>query len=72
VERLDVLGLQDRLPEFCAELTARFGWDLGEPLYANRTPVEDAPDALRQRIARDNALDVELWEHTRKVYAARR
>jgi hypothetical protein len=72
VERLDVLGLQDRLPEFCAALTARFGWDLGEPLYANRTPVEDAPDALRQRIARDNALDVELWEHTRKVYAARR
>lgn len=72
VERLDVLGLQDRLPEFCAELTQRFGWDLGDPLFANRTPAEDAPDALRRRIAADNALDTELWEHARAVYAARR
>ena len=72
VERLDVLGLQDHLPEFCEELTTRFGWDLGEPLFANRTPGEDAPDALRRRIADDNALDVELWEHARAVYASRR
>jgi hypothetical protein len=72
IERLDVLGLQDRLPEFCAELTARFGWDLGEPLFANRTPAEDAPVALRRRIAADNALDVELWEYSHDVYARRR
>ncbi len=71
VERLDVLGLQDRLEEFSAELTARFGWDLGAPLHANRTPAEDAPFALRQRIAADNALDVELWEHAREVYGHR-
>jgi hypothetical protein len=71
VERLDVLGLQDHLPEFCRELTARFGWDLGGPLFANRTPAEDVPDALRRRIASDNALDVELWEHAREVYARR-
>jgi hypothetical protein len=71
VERLDVLGLQDRLEEFSAELTARFGWDLGAPLHANRTPAEDAPLALRRRIAADNALDVELWEHAREVYEHR-
>jgi len=72
VEQLDVLGLQDRLDEFCRELTARFGWDLGAPLYANRTPAEDAPRALRDRIAADNALDAELWEHARAVWAGHR
>jgi hypothetical protein len=71
VERLDVLGLQDRLEEFCTELTARFGWDLGPPLHANRTASEDAPVALRRRIAFDNALDAELWEHARDVYEHR-
>jgi hypothetical protein len=71
VERIDVLGLQDRLEEFCAELSARFGWDLGAPLHANRTPAEDAPLALRKRIAADNSLDAELWEHAREVYASR-
>ena len=71
VEQLDVLGLQDQLDAFCAELTSRFGWDLGAPLYANRTPPEDAPRALRDRIAADNALDAELWEHAREVWATR-
>jgi hypothetical protein len=71
VERLDVLGLQDHLEEFCAELTARFGWQLGAPLHANRTEYEDVPRALRDRIAADNALDAELWAHAREVWAAR-
>jgi hypothetical protein len=72
VEQLDVLGLQDHLEDFCAELTARFGWDMGAPLHANRTTVEDAPRALRERIAADHALDAELWQHAREVWAARR
>ncbi len=72
VEWLDVLGLQDQLPAFCAELTRRFGWDLGDPLYANRTPAEEASGALRRRIAADNALDAELWAYAREVYAQRR
>jgi hypothetical protein len=71
VAQLDVLGLQDHLEEFCAELTDRFGWQLGAPLYANRTPAEDAPQALRDRIAADHALDTELWEHAREIYARR-
>jgi len=72
VEQLDVLGLQDHLEEFCAELTSRFGWDLGEPLYANRTPAEEVSRALRARIAGDNALDAELWAHACDVYRMKR
>ena len=40
IERLrtvDVVGVQERFEEFCAELERRFGWDLGPPLFANRT-----------------------------------
>jgi len=71
VAQLDVLRLQDDLEAFCDELTGRFGWQLGAPLYANRTPPEDASQALRNRIAADNALDAELWAHAREVYARR-
>ena len=40
---VDVVGVQERFEEFCAELERRFGWDLGPPIFANRTkPVEVA------------------------------
>lgn len=71
VEQLDVLGLQDRLEEFCTEVATRFGWQLAPPLHANRTPEEYAPRTLRARIAADNALDAELWEHARETYDRR-
>jgi Sulfotransferase family len=69
--RVDVLGLQDHFDEFCDELTARFGWGLGDPLYANRTPGEDVSESLRERIAADNALDVELFDYACELYAGR-
>ena len=66
-----MLGLHDQFDDFCAELQSRFGWQLGEPLYANRTPTEEVAASLRARIAADNALDLELWEHAREIYRAR-
>ncbi len=71
VAQLDVLGLHDEFDDFCAELERRFGWQLGEPLYANRTPAEDASASLRARIATDNALDLDLYEYARELYTAR-
>jgi Sulfotransferase family len=68
---VDVLGLQDRFDEFCAVLQSEFGWQLGEPLYANRTPHTDVPDSLRARIAADNALDVEFFEYACDLYDRR-
>ena len=68
---VDVLGLQDRFDEFCAVLQSRFGWQLGEPLYANSTPHDEVPDSLRERIAADNALDVELFEYACDLYDRR-
>ena len=60
LEAIDVVGVQERFDDFCAELEARFGWDLGPPMFANRTAPVDVDPGLRQRIARDNALDVAL------------
>lgn len=69
---VDAFGLQDHFEEFCEELTARFGWDLGESAYVNRTEDVDVSDDLRARIARDNALDRELYAFARELRERRR
>jgi hypothetical protein len=60
-ERIDVMGLQEHFEEFCGELADRFGWDLGEPRYANRTQPLDVSESLLEQIVHDNRLDVELY-----------
>jgi hypothetical protein len=69
---VDVLGLQERLDEFCEDLTQRFGWQLGEPLHANRTEPVSVSESFRVRIAEDNWMDVELYDHARRLYEERR
>ena len=66
LDAIDVVGFQEDFDGFCAELDPRFGWDLGDPVFMNRTePGRGRPTALRDRIARDNALDIELYEYAR-------
>jgi hypothetical protein len=61
---VDVVGFQERFDDMCDELARRFGWDLGRPRFANRTfDHPEVSEEFRQRIASDNALDVELYEH---------
>jgi hypothetical protein len=66
---VDVVGVQERFEEFCAELERRFGWDLGPAMFANRTEPVEVSDAFRDRIAEDNALDIELFEFARDELA---
>jgi hypothetical protein len=66
LQGMSVVGFQEDFESFCAQLTARFGWDLGPPVFMNRTVPVDVSDALRARIADDNALDVELYEFARQ------
>jgi hypothetical protein len=70
-ERIDVWGVQEHFEEFCDELARRFGWDLGPPRFANRSTPYDAEDGLRERIARDNALDIELYRFALELRAQR-
>lgn len=65
---VDVLGLQDDFEAFCGDLESRYGWELGEPMFTNRTLPIEVPDSFRARIAADNALDVALWEYAQQLY----
>lgn len=68
---VDVVGIQEDFDAFCAELEARFGWNLGPPVVANDTPHEPVSEAFRRRIAEDNAYDVELYEFACRQLASR-
>lgn len=71
LESVDVVGLQENFESFCSELTTRFGWKLGAPVMMNRTRPVEVSDAFRARIAEENALDVELYEHAQMLVASR-
>jgi Sulfotransferase family len=72
IAELDAVGLQEDFEDFCDELGARFGWDLGEPVRVNTTAPVEASDGLRARIADDNPFDVELYEFTKRLLLDRR
>ena len=59
--RIDVVGLQEHFEEFCTDLGRRSAGTSGEPLFMNRTPPAEAPDALRERIGADNDHDLRLY-----------
>jgi hypothetical protein len=67
---IDVVGLQEHFEDFCDELTARFGWRLGEPVTVNTSAQVEVPESLRARIAEDNAFDVELYECAKQMLAS--
>jgi Sulfotransferase family len=69
---VEVFGIQERFDEFCEELTSRFGFSLGEKLWKNRTEAVEIEQSLRDRIAEDNAMDMELYEFALKLYRERR
>jgi hypothetical protein len=70
LDEVDVVGFQERFDDFCAELTHRFGWNLGDPVFMNRTEAVPVAASLRARIASDNDLDVELYAAARRRLAA--
>jgi hypothetical protein len=72
LQDIDVVGFQEDFESFCAELTTRFGWDLGPPLFMNRTVPVEVADAFRERIADDNADDVELYDFARRRWLVAR
>jgi hypothetical protein len=72
LERIDVVGVQEQFDALCDELEIRFGWDLGAPRFANRTEKRPVSDALRERIAEDNAMDGELYRFAQELIERRR
>jgi hypothetical protein len=68
---LDLFGLQEHFDEFCTELGQEYGLDVGAPLRVNVTAPAPTPTGLEERIANDNALDMELYEYARRLYEER-
>ncbi|MEO6629191.1 MAG: hypothetical protein ABIP03_11565 [Aquihabitans sp.] len=62
VDRIDVMGLQEYFEEFCTDLERIFSWDLGEPVFMNRTAPAAEPEGLRELIEADNTYDRALYD----------
>lgn len=69
---IDAVGVTERYDEFLGRVEAAWGWRLPRERRANVTPLDEGPrvsDALRRRIAEDNAIDVELYARVREGLA---
>jgi hypothetical protein len=72
LERIDHLGVYEHLGDVVREVCRRYGWPEHELGHLNRSSTElEVPDGLRERIAEDNALDSELYEHAVQLERAR-
>jgi hypothetical protein len=74
LEEVDVIGVQERFDHYLDLVEERFGWQIVRGARKNATPdddVEPVPASLRRRIEEDNALDVELYEHARRLVEER-
>jgi hypothetical protein len=69
--RVSVVGVNERFDEFVETLRARFGWwpaGMAGDARANvSSEAWEVDTALRARIARDNAFDVELYEYAKRL-----
>jgi hypothetical protein len=73
LERVDVLGLHERYPEFLDAVRERLGWTIGDvPDLRVSTEQWDVPPHLAERIAVENAADVALYERARRLHDERR
>jgi hypothetical protein len=73
LERVDVLGLHERYPEFLHTVREKHGWKIGDvPDLQVSIGRSEAPSSLRDRIAADNAADVTLYERACELYQERR
>jgi hypothetical protein len=73
LERVDVLGLHERYPEFLEIMRDKHGWQIGDvPNLRVSTERWEAPPHLLERIAADNAADMALYERAQRLCDGRR
>jgi hypothetical protein len=72
-QRIEIFGVQEDFDDFCRRLSSHLGWDLGDTtLVTNQTSPMGVSDELRERIAHDSALDMELYRFARDLLDRRR
>jgi hypothetical protein len=73
--KVDFVGLTEQYDEFLDEVAVATGWEILRQLRKNETPQEDikpVSEALRRRIAADNAIDMEFYEYASELVESRR
>ena len=72
LSRMDVVGLQEDHGAAVRAIQAAFGWEPPEQEWRVMVGGDvDVPQRLRDRIAEDNALDIELYEWAARTVAVR-
>lgn len=67
LERIDLIGFQDSLSDLIDEVRSRFGWRI-EPVEDQKVSRGvEVSESFRERIALDNALDIELYQFAREL-----
>lgn len=72
LETVDVVGVTDRYDDFCADVTAAFGWRIGTVPDRRVSEPTAVDPALRHRIEADNQLDRRFYEYAVELIARRR
>jgi hypothetical protein len=67
LDDMEELGFQEDLEGFAQRLEQLWGWRLGGPRHDQPTNPVKVPRSLRRRIAKDTALDGELYEYAREL-----
>ena len=62
LREVELVGVTEHYERFLAELGRRYDWDVGAVPRKNVGAAGEVSSALRERIARDNALDMELYD----------
>ncbi len=70
LERVEVLGIQERYDEWLARLSLRAGWSERPAERRNVSDPGTVSASFRRRIEADNAFDVELYERARELVEA--
>ena len=71
LERIDAVGTQDHLEEFCEAIDAAYGWNTALHVKHKGAGKPKVSRSFRRRIARDNADDIELYAHAVELVATR-
>lgn len=71
LDTVEVVGVQERIEDFRAELEARFGWQLGPLGRVNESPADQVGERFRRRIVDDHVADLELYEHALELIGRR-
>lgn len=61
LDSCDAVGFQHEFEPFCDSISARYGWDLGEPVIINASEPAAMPPELVEVVTDDNALDLAFY-----------